>query len=128
MGRRIRDGRAEVVGTVVDTWPYDGGGQVEMAVVRLGRLGGRRMVPVATLRPDGLGSLWTPYLRTQIEDSPELDDGRHGAEADERAISHWGWEEPPSVGTLTRRWQQSSGSSATGRPSPTTPSRTTSAS
>ena len=39
MGRRIFDVTGERVGRVVETWPYDGGGEVEMAVVRMQRLG-----------------------------------------------------------------------------------------
>jgi hypothetical protein len=127
MGRRIFDWHGERVGRVVDTWPYDGGGEPEMVVVRLPRLGESRLVPVASLRPCVDGALQSPYARWQVEDSPALEEGRHALAAEERAISYWSWEEP-AAGTLTRRWQRSSGSFATARRSPTSPSPTTTAS
>jgi hypothetical protein len=128
MGRWVSDPDGEPVGTVVDTWPYDGGGEVEMVVVRLGRFDQRRMLPAGSLVADLAGGLRTPFAREQVEDAPALDDGRYAAAADERAMSHWSFVEPPRTGTLTRRWQRSSGSSATARRSPTSPSRITTAS
>jgi sporulation protein YlmC with PRC-barrel domain len=128
MGRRIFDITGERVGRVVDTWPYDGGGEVEMAVVRMPRLGEARLVPVRTLRLRDNEDLVTPYSRWQVEDSPALEEGRHALAAEERAVSYWSWEEPDLAGTLTRRWQRSSGYYATARRSPTTPSQTTTAS
>jgi hypothetical protein len=124
IGRRVIDSLGERVGTVVDTWPFDGGGEVEMVVLRLGRLGERRVLPAASLHAVG-ADLRTPYARWQVEDSPALEDGRHAVEAFERAVSHWMWEEP--VTSLSDRWR-SSGSFATARRSRTTPSPTTSAS
>ena len=59
------------VGTVVDTYPFDGG-EVELVVVRLnGAFGGRRMLAVDDLWMDAWG-LRTPYSAWQIEDSPPL--------------------------------------------------------
>jgi hypothetical protein len=124
LGRRVSDPQGQPVGTVVDTWPFDGGGEVTLAVVRLGRLGERRMLPVDTLLSDGRG-LHTPYARWQVEDSPPLEDGRHAVEAIERAMSHWMWEEP--VDSLRALWR-SSGSYGTVRPYRTTPSPTPTAS
>jgi hypothetical protein len=124
LGRRVSDPQGQPVGTVVDTWPFDGGGEVELAVVRLGRLGERRMVPVGSLHSDGLG-LRTPYARWQVEDSPALEDGRHAVEAIERAMSYWMWEEPAD--SLRALWR-SFGSYGTARPSRTDPSPTPSAS
>ena len=128
MGRRIFDITGERVGRVVETWPYDGGGEIEMAVVRMHRLGESRLVPVGTLRLRDDGDLVTPYSRWQVEDSPALEEGRHALAAEERAVSYWSWEEPDLAGSLTRRWQRSSGYYATVRRSPTTPSPTTTAS
>lgn len=125
LDRRISDWEGRRVGTVIDTYPFDGGGEAEMAVVRLPRLGERRMVPVAALHALGTG-LCTPYSWSQVEDSPALDEGRHAVEAPERAQSYWSWVEPE--GRLPAPWLRSSGSSATARPSRTTPSRTPSAS
>jgi sporulation protein YlmC with PRC-barrel domain len=128
MGRRIFDITGERVGRVVETWPYDGGGEVEMAVVRMQRLGESRLVPVGTLRLREDDDLVTPYSRWQVEDSPALEEGRHALAAEERAVSYWSWEEPDLAGSLTRRWQRSSGYFATARRSPTNPSPTTTAS
>jgi hypothetical protein len=124
LGRRVSDPQGQPVGTVVDTWPFDGGGEVELAVVRLGRLGERRMLPIATLHSDGR-DLRTPYASWQVEDSPALEDGRHAVEAIERAMSYWMWEEPAD--SLRALWR-SFGSFATGRPFPTTRSPTPSGS
>ena len=124
LGRRVTDPQGQPVGTVVDTWPFDGGGEIELAVVRLGRLGERRMLPIATLHSDGRG-LRTPYACWQVEDSPALQEGRHAVEAIERAMSYWMWEEPAD--SLRALWLRS-GSFATGRRSPTSPSPTPSGS
>ena len=81
------------LGSVVDTYPFDGG-EVELAVVRLeGAFGGRRMIPVEELT-DGGYALRTPFARWQVEDSPELSTGRHAVEDPERAKSFWRFEEP----------------------------------
>jgi hypothetical protein len=128
MGRMVTDVQGERLGRVIDTWPYDGGGEVEMVVLRLSRLGESRMVPVAGMRADGDGGLRAAYARWQVEDSPALEEGKHAAAAEERARSHWSWEEPAEPGTLLRRWQRSSGSSAMARRSRTSPSPTTTAS
>jgi hypothetical protein len=128
MGRMVTDVQGERLGRVIDTWPYDGGGEVEMVVLRLSRLGESRMVPVAWMRDDGDGGLRSAYARWQVEDSPALEDGKHAVAAEERARSHWSWEEPAEPDTLLRRWQRSSGSSGTARRSRTSPSPTTTAS
>jgi hypothetical protein len=124
IGRRVSDWQGEPVGTIVDTWPFDGGGEAELALVRLGRLGERRMLPIASLHAEG-PDMRTPYGRWQVEDSPALEEGRHAVEAIERAMSYWMWEEP--AGSLRPRWL-SSGSFATARRNRTTPSPTTTAS
>ena len=94
MGRDVRDGTGVRLGRVVETFPFDGGGEVEMVVVRLeGSFGGSRMLTVADMRDDGLW-LRTPFARWQVEDSPELSGGRHAIEDPERARSYWLFEEP----------------------------------
>ena len=95
LGREVRDGAGLPVGEVVDTFPWDGGGEVELAIVRLdGRFGGRRMLPVEDLSATSGGALRSPFLRWQIEDSPELSSGRHAVEDPDRAKGHWRFEEP----------------------------------
>ena len=93
LGQQVCDGAGDVVGQVVDTYPFDGG-EVELVVVRLGgAFGGKRMLAVEDLWPDLFG-LRTPFARWQVEDSPALSFGRHSAEDPYRARSYWRFEEP----------------------------------
>jgi hypothetical protein len=93
LGREVTDGAGEVVGKVVDTYPFDGG-EVELVVLRLaGAFGGKRMLAVDDLWDDGF-ALSTPFAGWQIEDSPPLTGGRHAAEDPYRARSYWRFEEP----------------------------------
>ena len=79
LGHEVIDGTGQPVGKVVDTYPFDGG-EVELVVVRLdGAFGGRRMLAVEDLWSDGF-VLRTPFAAWQVEDSPELSNGRHAAE------------------------------------------------
>ena len=95
-GTRSATGPASPVGTVVDTFPFDGG-EVELVVVRLdGAFGGKRMLAVDDLWSDGFG-LRTPFAAWQVEDSPALSTGRHAAEDPYRARSYWRFEEPAGV-------------------------------
>src|SRR3954463_28014 len=94
LGLMVTDFLGEEMGEVIDTWPFDGGGEPELALVRMGRLSGRRMVPVAELLPFA-GTLRLPYLRYQVEDSPVVGEDWHTLADDPyRALSYWRWEEP----------------------------------
>jgi hypothetical protein len=128
LGHTVIDWHGEELGRVIDTWPFDGGGEPELAVLRMGRLGERRMVPVAHLHPHPLGeTLHMPYARWQVEDSPPFGEDRHRLDDDPHcSASYWRWEEP--MGSLPARCPHSCGSSVTGKRSPTTPSPTTTAS
>src|ERR671923_1798157 len=126
LGLRVQDCHGDEVGQVVDTWPDDGGWEVELVVVRLRRFGERRMLPVGDMIALG-GALWAPWTRTQIEDAPAADGGVHRAEDPYRAIGYWRFEEPDRTGIVTRGWRRSSGFFVTERPSPTSQSRTTTA-
>jgi len=94
LGQQVSDGRGVPIGHVIDTYPFDGG-EVEMVVVRLDGFGfgGKRMLSVEDLWIDGF-ALRTPFAAWQVEDSPELTNGRHAAEDPYRARSHWRYEEP----------------------------------
>jgi hypothetical protein len=93
LGHEVLDGTGVMVGTVVDTFPFDGG-EVELVVVRLnGALGGKRMLAIDDLWADGWG-LRTPYSAWQVEDSPALRSGRHAADDPYLARSYWRFEEP----------------------------------
>ena len=93
LGLEIADVGGNPVGHVVDTYPYDGGGELELVVVRLRRFGERRMLPSSELRLVG-GCLVAPFTRMQIEDSPGPSCGRHAAEDPYRAKDYWRCEEP----------------------------------
>jgi hypothetical protein len=118
----VSDWAGEELGRVVDTWPFDGGGEPELAVLRMGRLGTRRMVPVDALLHLG-DSYRLPYARWQVEDSPSFGENRHTMDDDPHcAASYWRWEEP--VDSLTARCLLSSGSSGTVKRFPTIQSPT----
>ena len=93
LGTEIADVSGKVLGSVVDTYPFDGGGELEMVVLRLRRFGERRFLPVSELRFKD-GRLYSPYSKRQIEDSPALSTGRHADEDPWRAKTYWFWEDP----------------------------------
>jgi hypothetical protein len=123
LGRRVQDWHGQDIGHVVDTWPDDGGWEMQLVVIRLPRFGERRMLPVEQVLELG-DHLWTAYSRRQIEDAPPVDGGRHAADDPWRAKAYWMFEEPLGMGILTAPWRRSSGFSVTGRPFPTSPSPT----
>ncbi len=91
LGLDVDDANGYALGRVVDTYPFDGGGELEMVVLRLRRFGERRMLPVSELRLQD-GRLVAPFTRRQIEDSPVLD-GRRIDEDPWRSKSYWFWED-----------------------------------
>jgi PRC-barrel domain len=127
LGLSVHDCRGEEVGRVVDTWPNDGGWELEMVVVRLSRFGERRMLPIEAVTVWG-ERLYSSFTKTQIEDAPVSGEGVHRADDPYRALAYWRWEEPGGAGIVTRPWRRSSGFSATEKPSLTTPSPTPTAS
>jgi hypothetical protein len=96
LGLEVADFTGTSVGHVVDTYPFDGGGELEMVVLRLRRFGERRMLPVSELRLQR-GRLVAPFTRMQIEDSPGLSTGRHADEDPWRAKTYWFYEDPATV-------------------------------
>jgi sporulation protein YlmC with PRC-barrel domain len=123
LGFRVLDCYGEEVGRVVDTWPDDGGWEVEMVVVRMMRFGERRMLPLDEVAAWG-GTLRAPYTRVQIEDAPVVHGGVHRADDPYRALAYWRFEETGAGGIVTAPWRRSSGFFVTERPSPTTRSPT----
>ena len=98
LGHEVADAGGVIVGQVVDTYPFDGGVELEMVVVRLRRFGERRMLPVSELRLEG-GRLLAPFTCHQVEDSPCLSTGRHADEDPWRAKTYWYYEdETPAAG------------------------------
>jgi hypothetical protein len=88
----VADVHGCVLGQVVDTYPFDGGGEPEMVVVRLGRFGERRMLPISELRRRD-GRIVVPFTRQQVEDSPGLSTGRYADEDPWRAKAYWHYED-----------------------------------
>jgi hypothetical protein len=127
LGLQVHDCRGEEVGRVVDTWPNDGGWELEMVVIRLSRFGERRMLPIEAITVWG-ERLYSSFTKMQIEDAPVSGEGVHRADDPYRALAYWRWEEPAGAGIVTRPWRRSSGFSATAKPSLTTQSPTPTAS
>ena len=127
LGLQVQDCNGEDIGRVVDTWPDDGGWELEMVVVRLSRFGERRMLPADSMITFGR-ALLSPYTRMQIEDAPVTGEGVHRADDPYRALAYWRWEDPGGVDIVTPQWRRSSGFFAMERPSPTSPSPTPTAS
>lgn len=122
MGLGVLDCSGEEIGEVVDTWPDDGGWEVELIVVRMQRFGERRMLPVGDVTVWG-GWLQVPFTKVQIEDAPAPEGGVHGADDPYRAISYWLFEERVGAGKVTAVWRPSSGFFATARQSLTNQSQ-----
>jgi hypothetical protein len=123
LGFRVLDRDGNEMGRVIDTWPDDGGWEVELVVVRLLRFGERRMVSVKDVVA-WAGFLCVPYTRAQVEDSPAMEGGRYRADEPYRAMAYWRFEEHGEPGIVTPPWRRSSGFSATEKRSPTSPSPT----
>jgi hypothetical protein len=100
LGLEVADVSGGALGLVVDTYPFDGGGELEMVVLRLRRFGERRMLPISELRLDR-GRLVAPFSRQQIEDSPGLSTGRHADEDPWRSKTYWFYEDSVVAGS---RW------------------------
>ncbi len=100
LGLEVADAEGGVLGHVVDTYPFDGGGELEMVVLRLRRFGERRMLPISQLVLHQ-GRLVAPFTRIQIEDSPSLSSGRHADEDPWRSKTYWYYEDPVIVNS---RW------------------------
>jgi hypothetical protein len=92
LGLEVADVNGRTLGQVVDTYPFDGGGELEMVVLRLRRFGERRMLPASELRLDD-GRLIVPFSQHQVEDSPGLSTGRHADEDPWRAKTYWYYED-----------------------------------
>jgi hypothetical protein len=122
MGLGVMDCSGEEIGQVVDTWPDDGGWEVELVVVRLKRFGERRMLPVGDVTVRG-NWLLAPFTRVQIEDAPAPVGGVHRADDPYRAMYYWQFEERAGAGKVTALRRPSSGFFATERPFPTPPSQ-----
>jgi hypothetical protein len=88
LGRLLVDRNADTIGRIDGTWPLDGGGEPEFALVRTGRFGDTHPVPLADVElVDGL--LQVPFTRREVEDGPALEMGRYLHEQVDRARVHY---------------------------------------
>ena len=82
VGLEVLDREGAFVGTVQDTYPLDGGGEVQLLLVGVGRRFARnRYVPAQgiELRDE---KVRLPVGRADVEDCPPADDRRWGDPAD----------------------------------------------
>lgn len=88
VGREVLDRKGEFVGSVRDTIPADGGGEVELLLVDVGRrFARRRYVPLRGTRI-AQGCVHLPMLRWEVDDSPCADD-RRWADPVDVARGYW---------------------------------------
>ena len=88
LGLLLVDIDEETIGRIDGTWPLDGSGEPEFAIVRTGRFGQSRLVPLAAVRiVDGL--LQVPYTRLEVDDAPQIELGRYLLEQVDRARAYY---------------------------------------
>jgi hypothetical protein len=74
----VVDREGAFVGTVRDSVPLDGGGEIELLMIDVGRrFARRRYVPAGGVRREG-ENVRLPVLRAEIEDAPCAEDRRWG--------------------------------------------------
>lgn len=88
LGQALVDRDGVTIGSVDGTWPLDGGGEPEFALVRIGRFGETRLVPLAGLA-EVAGLLYVPFTRREVEDGPALELGRFLYEQVDRARTYY---------------------------------------
>lgn len=88
LGLLLVDSLEDSLGRVDGTWPLDGGGEPEFAIVRTGRFGEARLIPLGNARiVDGL--LQVPFTKAEVEDAPSLDTGRYLRDQVDEARAYW---------------------------------------
>lgn len=99
-GVQVLDSDSRVVGRVEGTWPDDGGGEPDFAVVRIRRFGGEhKLLPVRAARFSE-AAVQVPYSATHIDDAPSFDPDRRGYDQAARARSFWGEHADDDAGRL----------------------------
>lgn len=88
LGHLLVDRHENTLGRIEGTWPLDGGGEPEFAMVRIGRFGETHLVPLdQAVVVDGL--LGVPFSRQEVEDGPTLELGRYLHEQVDRARAYY---------------------------------------
>ncbi len=89
-GTAVLDSTGHVVGTVIGSYPLDGGGDPEFAIVRGRRFGGgTKLLPVAAAKSHP-GALQLPFSASRIGEAPEFDRGGPHASQAAHARTFWG--------------------------------------
>ena len=88
-GKPLLDVDGAAVGRIADTWPLDGSGEADYAVVQMGRFSRPRLVPLRPSRHSEDG-LQVPYTRLEIDDAPLLDLSGH---YDPAGLAHAYWQQ-----------------------------------
>jgi sporulation protein YlmC with PRC-barrel domain len=87
-GMEVIDATGRVIGTVADTCPLDGGGEPELALVRVGRrFPTLRYLPLRSGVVED-GRMRVPWTKWQIDDAPSAEDNRWGRPQD-IAMAYW---------------------------------------
>ena len=82
VGLEVLDRDGQFVGTVRDTYPLDGGGEVQMLLVGVGRRFARnRYLPAKGLEVRD-GKAHVPFARVDVDDAPPAEDQRWGNPVD----------------------------------------------
>jgi sporulation protein YlmC with PRC-barrel domain len=87
-GLEVIDADGRTIGVVSDTVPLDGGGEPELALVRVGaRFARMRYLPIRAAWIRG-HAMHVPWSKWQIDDAPSADDRRWGDPA-QIAAAYW---------------------------------------
>lgn len=89
VGRPVVDAHGIPIGFVSDTWPSDGGGEPELALIKMrtGRFARDKYIPVDALTELN-GHLFAAYSRHTVDDAPDADNYGWG-DPGTLAKSHW---------------------------------------
>jgi hypothetical protein len=85
VGHRLDDISGEDVGKCAGVFVDESSGAPEWLLVRMGRFGNHTLIP-ARDAVEGVGRVWVPYARDQIQAAPKIDPKRSLAVAGEREL------------------------------------------
>lgn len=82
LGLEVDDRNGAFVGKVLDTYPLDGGGEIDLLLVNVGRrFPRRRLVPTEGMKVRD-GRVRLGVMRDDVEDAPSAEDHRWADPAD----------------------------------------------
>ncbi len=99
-GMTVLDAGGAVLGRVEGSFPLDGGGEADLAVVRLRRFGeSMKLLPVSAARYDA-GAVQLPVTAARVDDAPSYDPARGAADQAAHARFFWGEHAGDDAGRL----------------------------